>query len=237
MIYFLILSLLISIWNHAIIDNSMKVYSLISFNVFKTNVPFSRQVIGAMIHTYDFVLLQEWVDSIPIKNSYMATTCTTFTLPFRGAQTGTAIISSRMPLSEKTLLSEGRELGFVTHKSMIINSYLLDEKEVLVINCHALNFVTTTLFKETIHAWVSAIKKDVPAIFAGDFNTWNAWRFDYLEQILEEHGFYYAHYDHNLILRLDHIFVRNVTLHKVMCHTHVHVSDHYPIHIEFSLST
>jgi endonuclease/exonuclease/phosphatase (EEP) superfamily protein YafD len=37
------------------------------------------------------------------------------------------------------------------------------------------------------------------------------------------------------VMRLDHIYVRGIHVEDVVCHTHTHTSDHYPITMTFSI--
>jgi endonuclease/exonuclease/phosphatase (EEP) superfamily protein YafD len=213
----------------------MKEYSFTTYNIFKIHFPFCKQVIGRLCEENDFVAFQEWISSVHINNHHHISTCATFTIPIRNVQTGTTTVSKVPIASTDFYYSKGKELGFVTRKSMLVTSHNLDGKELFIFNCHALNFVTNSSWYSTIDFWISQIPHSGSVIFAGDFNTWNPWRFDYLERKLEKLGFVYAHYNHNLILRLDHIFVRNIEIVSTKLHENVHTSDHYPVTLRFRL--
>jgi endonuclease/exonuclease/phosphatase (EEP) superfamily protein YafD len=117
---------------------------------------------------------------------------------------------------------------------MTLTQYHLPEK-LTILNCHALNFVTTASWKKTIRAWFNEIPLHGACIVAGDFNTWNTTRLKHLHQFLYSKGFSYAPYKGNEVMRLDHIFVRDIHIENVQCHTRVHTSDHYPITMTFSV--
>ena len=71
----------------------------------------------------------------------------------------------------------------------------------------------------------SQIKKTIRAALLQDF----------IDTELTKMGFTYAHYDHKLILRLDHIWTRGVEVIETVADFSNHHSDHYPITIRFKL--
>lgn len=185
-------------------------YTFTTYNIFKLRLPFCRQYVGYLEKNTDFLAVQEWVESLHVKRDKFIFSQATFTLPIKQEKTGTAIISSYKPTHQKGLLSVSSELGFLTSKSATITSYNLENKVLTILNCHSLNFVTNSVWEKTIDHWLDHLPANGPCIVAGDFNTWNPWRFDLLEKKLQSLGFLYAHYDHNLIMRLDHIWHRDI---------------------------
>lgn len=212
----------------------MKEYSFTTYNIFKTHFPFVRQNIGTLCSKHDFVALQEWVSNIHIHHDEYLAHCTTFTIPFRNLKTGTATISRYEPISILELTSKERELGIATHKSMLLTAYRLHNGKTLhIANIHALNFVTTSTWKKQINYCIEHLPLSGPLIFGGDFNTWSPSRFDYLEKKLGEHHLRYAHYDHNIVMRLDHIFTRDIDVLETVADINMHTSDHYPVTMRF----
>lgn len=209
-------------------------YSLTTYNIFKLHLPFSRQYIGNLGKKNDFLVLQEWVDSLHVPyNKYYIATQETFTLPLKQEKTGTATISSFPIVSEEKFLSNSRELGFTTHKSALLTSYTVKGKRFTILNAHALNFVGNATWYKNIDSWIMHIPLSGACIVAGDFNTWNPWRFKYLQKKLESLGFAYAEYDHTAIIRVDHIWYRNIIPTSCRSHSNVHSSDHYPVTLTF----
>ena len=210
-------------------------YRLTTYNIFKLRLPYSRQYVGTLEKHNDFLVLQEWTDSLRIADTKYSTTQETFTLPLKKEKTGTATLSSFPPIFENKLLSLSRELGFVTHKSAIITAYEIDRKILTILNCHALNFVGNSAWKETINYWVTQLPEVGPCVVAGDFNVWNPGRTDYLRNSLHERGFLYAPYEHSIPLCLDHVWYRDITVTSCLLNDRVHTSDHYPLTITFDL--
>ncbi len=220
------------------LDNFMKEYSFTTYNIFKAHFPFVRQNIGTLCTKNDFVALQEWVSNLHIRDDEHIVTCPTFILPFRNVKTGTATISRHTPTDVMQLHSRERELGITTHKSMLVTAYTLHDGTTLhIANIHSLNFVTNGAWKKQIDYFVNFLPRTGPLIFAGDFNTWNPWRFDYLEEALKKIHLHYAHYDHNIIMRLDHIFTRGLEVLETKEDDNMHTSDHYPITLKFRIKT
>lgn len=214
----------------------MKTYSFTTYNIFKTHFPFVRQNIGNLCSKNDFVALQEWVSSLHVRDDEHIATCTTFTVPFRNVQTGTATISRYEPVSILELTSRERELGMMTRKSMLLTAYTLHDGATLhIANIHSLNFVTNNTWKKQIDYFLKHLPEHGPLIFAGDFNTWHPERFNYLEKRLHDYRLHYANYDHNIIMRLDHIFTRGIDVLETKADINMHTSDHYPITLLFKL--
>ena len=217
-------------------QRTMKEYSFTTYNIFKASIPFVRQNIGKLCSKNDFVALQEWVSDIHVHPNQHIVTCPTFTLPLRKIQTGTATISSHKPLESTRVLSRERELGVATRKSMIITRYSLHDGRALhVANIHALNFVLNSTWKKHIDHFLEQLPASGALIFAGDFNTWNPWRFDYLEEALKKHRIHYANYNHHIMMRLDHIFTRDLEVLDTREDENMHTSDHYPVILKFAL--
>jgi endonuclease/exonuclease/phosphatase (EEP) superfamily protein YafD len=214
----------------------MKEYSFTTYNIFKAHFPFVRQNIGTLCANNDFVALQEWVSNLHVKEGEHIASCPTFIVPFRKVKTGTATISRHRPTDVLDLVSRERELGFLTKKSMIVTAYTLHNGTTLhIANIHSLNFVTNRAWKKQIDYFIDYLPRSGPLIFAGDFNTWNPWRFDYLEEKLRAHHLHYANYDHNIIMRLDHIFTRGLEVLETKEDDNMHTSDHYPVTLKFKI--
>lgn len=109
-------------------------------------------------------------------------------------------------------------------------------RKLLVINTHGINFVLNRAFKaqmDEIFAFVDeGIAKfpDLQVIFAGDFNTWNKGRIQYLTVNLSNRGFIHAEFKNQVRnLVLDHIFIRNCTIVDAQILSGVKTSDHFPL--------
>ena len=210
-------------------------YSLTTYNIFKLHLPLCRQYIGILEKNNHFLLLQEWVESLHTSSHVYTTTQPTFIVPLKHQKTGVATLSHFKPIEEEKFLSLSKELGVTTLKSMIITSYKLGAKDVTIMNCHALNFVTNHVWSKTFDYWLEQLPPSGPCIIAGDFNTWNAGRSDYIASLLVAQGFIQASYSHPTSICLDHIWHRDIEAISCSAHLTIHTSDHYPVTLKFKL--
>ena len=211
----------------------MKEYTFTTFNIYKAKRPFARSDINLLCRQSDFMALQEWVSSLALPKNYYVCISERAMILFRKKKTGTAIFSKIMPVHELSLQSKNREIGFLTQKNMTVAKYSVDDTALTIMNCHALNFVTNSMWKKNIDRWLTHIPQDGAVIVAGDFNTWNARRFAHLNTMLQKKGFAYAPYSHTHFLKLDHIWVRNIDIVSTHCHHGIRSSDHRPITLKF----
>lgn len=151
-----------------------------------------------------------------------------------GSYTGVATGSRYEPILEEALLSNVTEPILSTHKTIIISEFERPgQKNLLVANMHAINFVTTETFREHVRQLVKRIKQhDGPMIVAGDFNTWNSSRMDYLNRALHFLGMKAVDFPHTGFLKLDHLFVRGLSKRFAFNVTMIDSSDHEPILVD-----
>lgn len=111
-----------------------------------------------------------------------------------------------------------------------------NRRKLLVVNTHGINFVLNKAFKAQMDEVFDFIDEgiakypDLQVIFAGDFNTWNRGRLQYLTVNLSSRGFIHAEFKNqvrNMIL--DHIFIRNCTIVDAQILSNVKTSDHFPL--------
>jgi endonuclease/exonuclease/phosphatase (EEP) superfamily protein YafD len=74
-------------------------------------------------------------------------------------------------------------------------------------------------------------------IVAGDFNTWNLWRDEKIDQVFARLGFAHLSPDNehrNLVL--DHVFVKGCQAHDFIVRDDISSSDHWPLQLNFDCS-
>lgn len=152
-----------------------------------------------------------------------------------GVMTGSPVI----PLSVYFLRSPGREPVLKTPKMVIVEEYALANAPdtLWVANIHGLNFVTNKHNREQIEQVAAFLKKHKgPVIFAGDFNSWNGERRQYLDEILGKLGMKNIPLaNDNRGMKLDHIYVRGLEATQAKLHNDIESSDHKPLTAEFRL--
>ncbi len=144
-------------------------------------------------------------------------------------------------IEDKRVLTSAKEFSFLTHKSSLFTLHTIkNDQELLVVNIHAINFVTSKSFKEELNYIKSQISSFEGAlIVAGDFNAWSKKRVKILRDFaqilnLEEVTFK----DHENIKRvfgktLDFVFYRDLKTRSAKAIKCDSFSDHNPIIVDF----
>lgn len=143
-------------------------------------------------------------------------------------------------------VSEKTEPVVDTPKVALLTTYPIrkSNKELLVINIHAINFVDNKWFEKQILDLFKAVDRHLdgqkgPVVFAGDFNTWNKNRYYFLDRFCRERGLKQATFvpDRRMTFNgnpLDHVIYSpdlELTESKVL--GNVDGSDHKPIVVAF----
>jgi len=146
--------------------------------------------------------------------------------------------------SQEFLHSPDKEPILNTSKLMLATTYRLENslKQLLVLNVHAINFVTLKKYSGHINQIISVAQQHSgPIILAGNFNCWNAARLEFLFERIKNEGLTAVALDretrwHHLNRHLDYIFYRDLHLINAETLSFIKSSDHYPIMAEFKVS-
>jgi endonuclease/exonuclease/phosphatase (EEP) superfamily protein YafD len=181
---------------------------------------------GGLAHPFHLTSGLEWIMAENLGTVQAVTT---------GPKTGSRVASLR----SLAVRSTDREPLIGTPKTFLLTTYPFCGAELLVLNVHAINLVSTAKFArqvEQIAAPVAAHKG--PCIVAGDFNTWNPARWHLLLKAMSDVGLMrvdaaapqWRHFNQVL----DHVFYRGLKLMSARPLTHVKSSDHVPLWAEFA---
>lgn len=141
----------------------------------------------------------------------------------------------------KTRLTSRREGLLATHKSYMLSYHpLADDQSLLIVNVHAINFVSANYFLREMELLRSELlHHNGPLIVAGDFNVWNRQRRLHLLRFCRSVGLRQAFMsdDHHIKTYrthpLDFIFYRELVLKEATAIDTTTVSDHNPIYARF----
>ncbi len=145
---------------------------------------------------------------------------------------------------EKSILSLKRELSLLTHKSSLLSIHeLSDGKEILIVNIHAINFVTFKSFEKElgyIQKQLSSFKGAL--IVAGDFNTWSKKRAVILKRFVANLSLRQIDFNTQEMKKffgntLDHVMYRNLSVKCVKVIKDDIFSDHNPMIVKFVYET
>lgn len=156
---------------------------------------------------------------------------------YKGFNTGVLTSTKTKPQHSKWLRSPGREPILKSPKMTLVNIFDLDKtgQRLLVANIHGINFVRNNHFFQQISQVAREIENhDGPVIFAGDFNTWNGSRLQFLMETCKKLGLQEIVFKNDTRKRkLDHIFYRHITPIKAEILNNVESSDHLPLKVVF----
>lgn len=142
----------------------------------------------------------------------------------------------------KSLLTRAQELKYTTHKSSLITLHeMAGKQKLLMVNLHAINFVTAKEFKAELNYIKEQILiYDGPLIVAGDFNTWSSRRVVFLRDFAHELSLQEVAFTHDKHIRkmfnkrLDHVFYRDLHVEYSKVIKSDGFSDHNPMVVSFS---
>lgn len=134
-------------------------------------------------------------------------------------------------------LSPHSEPLLQTQKLLLATVYPLasSEEHLLVLNMHAINFVSVRKYVEQLDQLGAALAlHDGPVILGGDFNTWNPARLAHFKGVASNAGLQEAAMERQSKLahmnqHLDHLFYRGLQLGSVKSLSNYSSSDHAPI--------
>ncbi|MEA1916055.1 MAG: endonuclease/exonuclease/phosphatase family protein [Campylobacterota bacterium] len=145
-------------------------------------------------------------------------------------------------IKDKTLLTSMQELSYMTHKSSLITHHVMNtNEELVVVNLHSINFVTSSTFKNELDKILLHVKEYSGAIIvAGDFNTWSKKRVDILREFRTKLGLKEVQLCNNKIKKvfnnsLDYVFYRGLHVESSKVIDSKKISDHNPIVVKFKI--
>lgn len=192
--------------------------SVITWNAHKFSDRQFLPDLRRLSETTDVILIQEAMHSSGWQKELISLTA--FDFSFHKSfcmlsKRATGVInSSRFQLfNNLTLPSPGVEPLALTHKVSAYSQILVDGQVIHIINTHALNFNIGGPFERQVYQIAKFISKlSGPVIWAGDFNTWNSIRYEYLMRITTALKLKHLLPEHDTRrLKLDHIFIRGLT--------------------------
>ncbi|MBI6549368.1 endonuclease/exonuclease/phosphatase family protein [Xenorhabdus sp. VLS] len=217
--------------------------SVAIWNIYKQQRPSWQNVLASLIEESDLILLQE-AQTTPDLLKFITTSglvadqVPAFSIPQHPSGVMTLASSSPIyccPLREKEPILR-------LSKSSLITIYPLpDERQLMVINVHAINFSlgVDVYSRQLNNIGIHIGLHHGPVIFAGDFNAWSRQRLKVLERFAHRMQLkeVYFNDDHRTIVfgkPLDFVFYRELSVLSATVLT-TGASDHNPLIVNFSL--
>ncbi|MGE4418932.1 MAG: endonuclease/exonuclease/phosphatase family protein [Sulfurimonas sp.] len=221
-------------------------FSLLCWNVAKLTLKSSyKEFIESLIknHNFDLLLLQEVKKSLSIElDIYDYSYILSPNIETKKHVFGVMSAFKSSCEDEFALLSKKRELRCATHKVSLITYHKLKEDQILlVVNLHAINFVHNSDFKNELDYLYESISEHKGAmIVAGDFNTWNLMRVQFLNEFTHNLSLKKVEFSNEKHLKkiftnsIDYIFYRDLDVTYSEVIDSKKISDHNPIIAKFS---
>ena len=220
-------------------------YGVLSWNIFKSKKKGWQADFSRLHPVYDLLLLQEakinfnqaidhydpeysWVFGESFALDRCGSSC--------GVLTGSRIHQQRAFNRHAPI----REPFLKTPKSTAFAYYAIQDQPVsmMVINSHFINFRQSSAFEQQLQQVAEQIDAHRgPVLFAGDFNTWNARRRGYLQEIMQTHQLEQVKFanESRSFMLLDYIFTRGLNIKEAHLLHSIQSSDHLPLSMWFEI--
>lgn len=165
-----------------------------------------------------------------------------FYLPFKNPATGVTTFSTASPFKSTYDRTYYREPIVNTPKVSLITHYDLEncDHQLLVINTHAINFVSTYKWQHQMDSISKIISQhEGPLIWGGDFNTWSDKKLTSLKKLVTKMGLSLVEkYENDERHRtfgnpIDHVIYRQMRLTEAKVPKKIATSDHAPMEVSF----
>ncbi len=220
------------------------IFGVLCWNVYKNNTKHNRfkSYLKNRETLFDFILFQEanFEDDEDFTLPHFAFNAAA-NLEVKNRFYGVLTASKVESKTANAYLSEGKESMFGTHKSLLVTSYIFEDKEPLhILNVHAINFRENRGFNKELERFKVLLEtKKGPLIVAGDFNTWSKKRLEKLHELREKLGLKMVEFNKDKDVKsfmgnnLDFILYRNLELIKSSIDKNHGLSDHNPLFAQF----
>ncbi|MDE9459173.1 endonuclease/exonuclease/phosphatase family protein [Xenorhabdus bovienii] len=213
------------------------------WNIYKQQRPSWQEVLGSLIESSQLILLQEAQTTPDLlkfvtASGLVADQVPAFSIPQHPS--GVMTLASYSPVYCYPLREKEPILRL--SKSSLITIYPLpDDRQLMVINVHAINFSlgVDVYSRQLNNIGIHINLHHGPVIFAGDFNAWSRRRLRVLERFAQRMQLkeVYFNDDHRTIVfgkPLDFVFYRELKVLNAAVLTTM-ASDHNPLIVNFSL--
>lgn len=223
----------ITFTNKATVRNANEI-TILSWNAHKLADKKYFFDLKKLSETTDIMMVQEAIHTTAWQNAFASHMpfAFSFNKSFCWNDTANGVLTaSRFGLANNVaLVSPGVEPGSFTPKVSGYSQVKIGNTWVHIMNTHALNFNVGISFENQIDQLVNFLKQvQGPIIWAGDFNTWNPLRMNYLNEQAKALGLVHlTPKNDSRTLKLDHIYVRGflVTSTEILDNK---TSDHQPV--------
>lgn len=172
-----------TVWGSTKFEKLESRFEMCFWNIYKASSEQTLRDIDTLLDRSDMLLIQE----VELKKNPAALYNGQYAKSW--GTTGVATLSDFEQTKARAFVSNSYEFGLFTPKTILFSHFDLDGQDLLVVNVHALNFVSFEAFAKQIRELGELVSThEGPVVIAGDFNTWFYTRTALIAKILGEHG-------------------------------------------------
>ncbi len=212
-------------------------FSMLVWNIYKGQ-RFPKHPLPFSPVDYDFALIQEdYLPKSKIHKKSFTKSSWGFLMPtfkMKEVLHGSSFYSKYKPTKIQGWQTKQKEPIVATPKSFIV----ADFNDLRIINVHAINFVTTQTWHESMkEIFAKTINKEF-VVLAGDFNTWNKERRKIFKELIKSHQLQEVVFKNDNRTRfddaiVDYVLAKGLKLRSAEVMKLENLSDHNPMEVVF----
>lgn len=223
---------------------TQKTFRLLVWNLHKGQDAGWQQVLNRLAQGRDLLLLQEVLNTQELAAQYSSrfpTALYASAFAYLQQQSGVEILSQFAP-HFYCAGSKPEPWIRIPKVGAAMSLPLPNRQALLLVNVHLINFeINPTAYEEQLRTLMQLVSQHQgPLVLSGDFNSWNGYRAQIIQKVINEFGLEEVSFaqDHRLRFLgnpLDHIFVRGLNVLNATTEP-TESSDHAPLLLEVELA-
>jgi endoribonuclease L-PSP len=223
---------------------TQKTFRLLVWNLHKGQDAGWQQALNRLAQGRDLLLLQEVLNTQELATQYSSrfpTALYASAFAYLQQQSGVEILSQFAP-HFYCAGSKSEPWIRIPKVGAAMSLPLPNRQALLLVNVHLINFeINPTTYEEQLRTLMQLVSQHQgPLVLSGDFNSWNGYRAQIIQKVINEFGLEEVSFEQDHRLRflgnpLDHIFVRGLNVLNATTEP-TESSDHAPLLLEVELA-
>lgn len=221
-------------------------FSVLIWNIYKGSKgqKFYREA-KTIFPQYELILLQETVFGGDLEDFIQAEFDHQEERAVSWGRNGVATLATAAAIQTHPMKTQSREFFVFTPKASLATVYQMEDRELLVINIHMINFRETGAMQAQLEQYSALLEEHQgPIIVAGDFNTWSSGRIQAVDQFLTSYGLEEIDFVDSsgsdprakfAVGVLDRLYIRGLKIVNKKVFQDSQSSDHYPFAVDLKL--
>nr|WP_314401199.1 endonuclease/exonuclease/phosphatase family protein [uncultured Aggregatibacter sp.] len=223
---------------------TQKTFRLLVWNLHKGQDAGWQQALNRLAQGRDLLLLQEVLNTQELATQYSSrfpTALYASAFAYLQQQSGVEILSQFAP-HFYCAGAKSEPWIRIPKVGAAMSLPLSNGQALLLVNVHLINFeINPTTYEEQLRTLMQLVSQHQgPLVLSGDFNSWNGYRAQIIQKVINEFGLEEVSFEQDHRLRflgnpLDHIFVRGLNVLNATTEP-TESSDHAPLLLEVELA-